>query len=181
MKDVYINRIAKFLPNQPVSNEDMEDYLGLINGNESKSRAMILRSNKIKTRYFALDKQGKPTHTNAELTAVAIRKLFDDKFCLEDLQLLTTGTSSADELQPSHALMVLGELGGSPIEAMSAHGTCNASMTSLKYACMAIKTGDVENAVCTGSETLGVWMLSSPGPIQLKGRNRVYSSPCCWP
>ncbi len=177
MKDVYINKIAKFLPNQPVSNEEMEDYLGLINGNESKSRAMILRSNKIKTRYFALDKQGKPTHTNTELTAVAVRKLFDDKFSLEDIQLLTTGTSSADELQPSHALMVLGELGGSPIEAMSAHGTCNAAMTSLKYACMAIKTGDVENAVCTGSETLGSWMLSQNFNQEIDKRKEIEKNP----
>ena len=177
MMDVYINRIAKFLPNQPVSNEEMEDYLGLVNGNESKSRAMILRSNKIKSRYYALDKQGKPTHTNAELTAVPVRELFDDEFRLEDLQLLTTGTSSADELQPSHALMVLGELGGNPIEAMSAHGTCNAAMTSLKYAFMAIKTGDVENAVCTGSETLGSWMLSQNFNHEIDTRKEIEQNP----
>ena len=101
MKEVYINRIEKFLPNQPVSNSEIEDYLGLVNGNESKAKGMILRSNKIKTRYYALDKKGKPTHTNTEITVNAIRKLFDDNFRLEDVNLLTAGTSSADALTAS--------------------------------------------------------------------------------
>ena len=32
-RSVYINKIASFLPNAPVSNEEMEDYIGLIVGN----------------------------------------------------------------------------------------------------------------------------------------------------
>lgn len=177
MKEVYINRIEKFLPNKPVSNEEMEDYLGLINGNVSKSKGMILRSNKIKTRYYALDKEGKPTHTNTEITVNAIRKLFDENFHLEDVHLLTAGTSSADALQPSHALMVHGELGGHPMEVMSAHGTCNAAMTSFKYACMAIKTGEVENAVCAGSETLGSWMLAQNFAPEIDRRKELEKNP----
>jgi len=177
MKDVYINRIEKFFPNEPVSNDDMEKFLGLINGNESKSRGMILRSNQIKNRYYALDENGKPTHTNAEITANAIRKLFDEDFGLENVELLTAGTSSPDLIQPSHALMVLGELGGKPIEAMSAHGTCNAAMTSLKYARMAIQTGDVDNAVCAGSETQGSWMLSQNFKPEIDRRKEIEKNP----
>ena len=30
MRNVYINKIAVFLPNKPVSNEEMEYYSGLI-------------------------------------------------------------------------------------------------------------------------------------------------------
>jgi 3-oxoacyl-[acyl-carrier-protein] synthase-3 len=62
MKEVYINKIEKFLPNDPVSNEEMEERLGLVNGNESINRGLILRSNQIKTRYYALDKTEIP-HT----------------------------------------------------------------------------------------------------------------------
>lgn len=177
MKDVYINRIEKFLPNHPVSNDEMEEYLGLVNGNISKSRGLILRSNQIKTRYYALDKEGNSTHTNAQLTALAIRKLFDEKLGLEDIDLITTGTSSPDTIQPSHALMVLGELGGKPVEAMSAHGTCNAAMTSLKYARMAIQTGDVENAVCAGSETMGSWMLAQNFNQEIDKRKEIEENP----
>lgn len=31
-RSVYINKIALFLPNCPISNEEMEDYIGLIGG-----------------------------------------------------------------------------------------------------------------------------------------------------
>lgn len=177
MKDVYINKIEKFLPNEPVSNDEMEDYLGLVNGNISKSRGLILRSNQIKTRYYALDKDGNSTHSNAQLTAIAIRKLFDKNFGLEDVNLITAGTSSPDTIQPSHALMILGELGGKPIEAMSAHGTCNAAMTSLKYARMALQTGDVENAICAGSETMGSWMLAQNFSPEIDKRKVIEKNP----
>ncbi|MCB2206740.1 MAG: beta-ketoacyl-ACP synthase III [Bacteroidetes bacterium] len=176
--NVYINKIEKFLPNDPVSNDEMEQYLGLINGKTSINRGLILRSNQIKTRYFALDKQGHPTHTNAELTAIAIKKLFDDHFSLDDIELLAAGTSSADAIQPSHALMVQGELGGSEhIEVMSAHGTCNAAMQSLKYAYMSVLTSQVANAVCAGSETLGSWMHARNFDTEIDKRKEIEENP----
>ena len=42
-RGVYINKIASFLPNAPVSNEEMEDYIGLIGGNPSRVRSIVLR------------------------------------------------------------------------------------------------------------------------------------------
>ncbi len=71
---VYINSIARFLPGEPVSNDEMEQYLGLVGGNmRSKSRAIILRNNKITTRYYAITKDGVSTHTNYQLAAEAVR------------------------------------------------------------------------------------------------------------
>ena len=78
LSKVYINNTSSFLPNEAVSNEEMEMYLGMINGNPSKSRGIVLRNNGIKQRYYALTKEGKPTHTNAEMTALAVRGLFKD-------------------------------------------------------------------------------------------------------
>ena len=37
MQEVYITKVAKFLPNELVQNDEMELYLGLINGKPSKS------------------------------------------------------------------------------------------------------------------------------------------------
>jgi 3-oxoacyl-[acyl-carrier-protein] synthase III len=51
MPEVYITKASKFLPNQAVSNEEMDAYLGLINGHASKGKALTLRNNGIKTRY----------------------------------------------------------------------------------------------------------------------------------
>ena len=72
---VYINKTAKFLPNNPISNDEMEDYLGLINNVKSKSKNIVLRSNKIKNRYYAIDKDGNSTHSNDKLVSLAINNL----------------------------------------------------------------------------------------------------------
>lgn len=157
-KSVYINRLAKFLPNDPVPNDEMESYLGMIGGNPSRARAIVLRNNKIKTRYYALNKNGNSTHTNAQLAAKAIKNLCDDYFKVEDIELLACGTTSPDQLLPSHASMVHGELSTNPIEILSSSGGCSSGMHALKFGYMSILTGDKNNAVCTGSEKLSTWM-----------------------
>ncbi len=177
MRDVFFTKSETFLPNDPVSNEEMEQYLGLINGNESKARGLILRSNKIKSRYYALDRNGNPTHTNAQLTATAIQKLFDKQFKLDDVELLTCGTSSPDAIQPAHALLVQGELGGKSLEVMSAHGTCNAAMLALKYAFMSVGSGLTDNAVCAGSELFSTWMLARNYDKEIDKRKEIEENP----
>ena len=52
MPEVYITRTASFMPNSPISNDEIEEYLGFINGAASKTRALILRNNKIKSYLF---------------------------------------------------------------------------------------------------------------------------------
>lgn len=175
--DVFLNRISKFLPNKAVSNDEIEESVGLINDNKSINRGLILRSNQIKTRYYAIDLDGNPTHSNAEMTAIAVRNLFDDKITLEDIELLTAGTSSPDAIQPSHASMVHGELGGHNMEVMSAGGTCNAGMLSLRYAQMAILSGQIKNAVCAGSEAFGGWMHARNFEKEIDKRKEIEENP----
>ncbi|MBM3436772.1 MAG: hypothetical protein FJY07_11210, partial [Bacteroidetes bacterium] len=100
-RSVYITRLAKFLPNDPVTNDEMENYLGRVNGQPSKARPLVLRNNLITTRYYALDKNGNSTHTNAQMTAEAIRRLTDERFGVNDIELLSCGTTSPDQLLPS--------------------------------------------------------------------------------
>ena len=59
-KAAYINSVSAYLPNSPIANEDMEDYIGKIGGNPSRVRSIVLRQNGIKTRYYGLDKKTKP-------------------------------------------------------------------------------------------------------------------------
>ena len=110
MFEVYITKAAKYLPNEAVSNDEMEAYLGLINDTASKARRIILRNNKITSRYYAVDKTGKSTHSNAQLTRNAILPLFDENFTPQDLEVLSCGTSTPDIFLPSHAAMVHGLL-----------------------------------------------------------------------
>jgi 3-oxoacyl-[acyl-carrier-protein] synthase-3 len=160
MFDVYITKAAKCLPNNAVSNDEMEDYLGLINEAASKARRLILRNNKIVSRYYALDKNGKSTHSNAELTNIAIQGLFDDRFTAQDMQLLSCGTTTPDVFAPSHASMVHGLLKNKSVELNSSTGVCCAGMNSLKFGYLSIKSGSTQNAVCTGSEKISIWMLA---------------------
>ena len=73
--NVYINNIARFLPNEPVSNDEMETVLGMVNGKPSRSRRIVLRQNGIQNRYYVIDKNGDIKYNNAEITANAIKKL----------------------------------------------------------------------------------------------------------
>ena len=178
MSNVFINRIEKYMPNDPVSNDEMEERLGLVNGNVSKSRRLILRNNGIKNRYYALDKQGNITHSNAKLASLAVKKLFDTDISISDIELLTSGTSSPDAIQPAHALLVHGEIGGDHnLEAMSAHGTCNAGMLSLKYAYLSILSGQVNNAINVASENLSSWMLAQNYQCEIDKRKEIEENP----
>lgn len=154
LNEVYITRTANFFPNNPVSNDEMEEYLGYINSKPSKSRRIVLRNNGITNRYYALEKGGKVTHTNAEMTANAVKALFNGTpGAIKSMQLLSCGTSSPDQLMPSHGVMVHGCLPESgAIEVVSPAGVCCAGMHALKYAYLAIRTGDVQTAIATGSE-----------------------------
>ncbi|MDR3261012.1 MAG: beta-ketoacyl-ACP synthase III [Tannerella sp.] len=155
---VYITRISKYLPNAPVNNDDMEKYLGIINGKPSLSRRIILKSNGIRQRYYALDEQGNVTHTNVELAANAVKLVCDDAFSIDDMELLSAGTASPEQLIPSHGVMVHGKTGGKNAEVVSFAGSCCTGIQALKYAYLSLLAGDKNNAVCVASERLSAWM-----------------------
>jgi 3-oxoacyl-[acyl-carrier-protein] synthase-3 len=178
MADVYINKITSFFPNDAVSNDEMEEYLGYIGGEKSKSKRIVLRSNGIEQRYYALKKGGEVTHSNAELTAMAIKKLFDSGDDLKNIELLACGTTSPDVLLPSHAVMVHGLLPGtSNIEVISNSGACCSGMQSFKHAWLAIKAGDKKVAVSTGSERISPQMRASAFEEELKYLERIEANP----
>ncbi|WP_454944405.1 beta-ketoacyl-ACP synthase III [Capnocytophaga granulosa] len=162
MNPVYITKASKYLPNTPIDNDQMEAFLGEINEAASKAKRIVLRNNGITTRYYALDTQGNPTHTNADLTCLAIKGLLDSHFKVEDIQVLSCGTSTPDCLLPSHAAMVHGLLKGSgAVELNSSAGVCNSGMNALKFAYLSIKSGNSTNAVCTGSERVSSWLRAN--------------------
>lgn len=158
-QQAYITDIAAFLPNAPVGNDDMESVLGKVGDQPSRARRIILRSNGIKTRHYVIDPAtGEPTHTNAELTAAAIRGLESQRFRLADADLIACGTTMADQLVPGHANMVHGELGIPPCETLSTSGVCIASTSAMKYAMLGVASGEFQHAVSAGSEVSSVVM-----------------------
>ncbi|MBW4726990.1 StlD/DarB family beta-ketosynthase [Prevotella nigrescens] len=158
-KAVYINSVSTYLPNSPIANEDMEDYIGKIGGNPSRVRSIVLRQNGIKTRYYGLDKKQNLTHSNAELAKEAVCGLFENGTIPDDLTLLACGTSTPDQLLPSHASMVHGELANFPMEIFSSAGVCLTSLQALKICYSNILAGLHQKAVCVASE------LTSPALV----------------
>lgn len=150
---VYINGTSAFLPNAPVGNDDIEKVLGLIAGKPSRARRIVLRNNGIRQRHYAIDPTtGTPTHSNAQLTAEAVRGLASERFSLDDIDCLVSGTTIPDQIMPNHGVMVHGELAIPACEVVSTAAICVAGITALKYAYMSVLSGLARNAVATASE-----------------------------
>ncbi|MGE0190364.1 MAG: beta-ketoacyl-ACP synthase III [Steroidobacteraceae bacterium] len=158
-ESVYITGTSSFLPNAPVTNDQMERILGQLGDKPSRARPTVLRSNGIQTRHYCIDPDTlEPTHNNAALTAAAVRLLAQDGFDLNQLECLACGTSIADQLMPNHASMVHGELGLPPLEVVATTGVCLSGLASVKYAYMAVASGVHRNAIATGSELSSAMM-----------------------
>ena len=174
---VYINNIAKYLPNEPVANEDMEAILGMVNGKPSRSKNIVLRQNGIKNRHYVIDKKGDVKYSNAEITAKAIKNLETDNFSIKDIEVLSCGTSIPDQLLPSHASMVHGELKNNPLEVVSPSGVCCAGMHSLKYAYLSILSEQSNNAVSTGSEVISTLLRADKFNKEMNCTNTLEKNP----
>ena len=102
MRDVYINKIAVFLPNQPVSNEEMEDYIGLIGGKSTRVRSIVLKlkTNVLRKILLGVILVFLPTLSNAQDTKVSL--------CLKDsLGQSVVGTSCSVLMQKKMSLFFL--------------------------------------------------------------------------
>ncbi len=176
MRPVYITRLSKYLPNEAIGNDEMEGVLGMVNGKPSRARAIVLRNNGIKSRYYAF-RNGVKTHTNAQLAANAVLALFDDQIPISSLELITAGTTSPEQLLPSHAVMVHGELGIHPVELISGAGACCSSIQAMKYAFMSVGCGLTETAVSVGSERLSSWMHASRFQPEAENLTRLEENP----
>lgn len=156
--EVFLTRTAAFLPFDPVGNEEIEDVLGRVGGKASRARRLILRSNGIQSRHYAVDRAtGALAMTNAQLTAEAIRRLGE----VGPIDCLATGTSLPDQLMPNHAVMVHGELGWPRMEAVACAGICLAGTAALKHAWLSVRSGEARRAVATGSELASAVMRAS--------------------
>ncbi len=153
MNSVYINAIGVFLPNEPIANDEMEDYLGRVNGVSSSAKNRVLRQNGIKNRFYALDKNQKTTHSNATLAALALENaLVKSGLNASDIQFLSTGTTQGDLPIPGFASMVHAKSTIPNCELASFQSVCASGMMALKSAFLQIKSGEKTNALSIGSE-----------------------------
>ncbi|MDO5685863.1 MAG: beta-ketoacyl-ACP synthase III [Neisseria sp.] len=160
LSDVYITRTAAFLPGEPIGNQDMETVLGKVGALPSRVRERILRANGITTRHYAIDPVSRAaTHTCAELTVAAVRRLFQNGTDKNAVSLLACATSYPDQIMPGHGVMVHGLLNDTPpYEVASLSGVCAAGMAAMKYACNSVRCGEHEHAIAVAAETASAVM-----------------------
>lgn len=179
LTDVYINRVGVFLPNQPIDNDHMEQVLGMVGETPSRVRKMILRSNAIKTRYYAIDPNTRvTTHTSTELAVEAIKHLIAQGMNVNDVSCLACATSYPDQIMPGQGVMIHGLIPNAPpYEVITTAGICVAGMTAMKHAYNAIRTGEHQGAIAVASETASAIMRGEHFQAEIEQRQLDETKP----
>lgn len=149
----YIQAAGHYLPGEPVTNEQMDDYIAPINRISARIKNKILAENGIQQRYYALDREGNTTVSHVRMTANAIEEcLRSAQASIGDVGLLAMGSSGSDALIPGFADMVQGELGAPPMETLSSLGVCASGVSAMAYAAQAIELGAHSHALVAAGE-----------------------------
>jgi 3-oxoacyl-[acyl-carrier-protein] synthase-3 len=150
---VYITALGKFLPGPPVSNEEMEEYLGMIGGKPSRLKSRILKQNGIHSRHYAIDREGRVNYWNCDLAAgAALDAVSKSELTMAEIEMLAAATSQSDLLAPGFASLAHGRLQAPSCEIASLSGVCASGVMALKYAARGIRSGERRNALVCASE-----------------------------
>ena len=153
LSSAYIISTGAYLPGEPIPSEDIELYLGQVNGKRCPLRNRVLKSNGILTRHYALNTKQEVTHSVEELATHAARQSME-RAGLEpsDVTMLATATSQGDLALPGLASMVHAQLELPECEIISAHGVCSSGMMALKGALNAVRLGEHQRAMVCAAE-----------------------------
>lgn len=153
LTDAYLTGLGTFLPGSPISNDEMEEYLGKIGGRPSRARARILKQNGIRSRHYAIDRNQRTLFRNSQMAALAVRAALERAGrTLEEIDFLAAATTQGDLLVPGFGSMVHGELAGPPCEVATLHGVCASGMVALKNAWLQVRAEGRQVAVACASE-----------------------------
>ncbi len=150
---VFITSAGKYLPGEPVNNDDIEKRLGLICNRPSRTRVKMLQQNGILTRYYALDENQQPTNTASNMAALAIREcIMNAGIDKKDVDLLAAATTQGDLPIPGFASMVHADSGIDICEIVTLHGVCGSSMMAIKNAYMQVRGEGKQHAIACAGE-----------------------------
>lgn len=151
--NAYITSTGAFLPGPPIGNDEMEDILGCVAGRPSRLKARILKSNGIRTRHYAIDRDHRTTHSNLEMAVAAARKCLDGSSVpARSIGMLSCATTQGDMVIPGFGSMVQAGLGMPGVELLTAHGICSSSVMAVKAAVNALRIGEHRCALVVVSE-----------------------------
>lgn len=151
--NVYLQSAGMFLPGAPVDNAGMDAYVAPLNRISERIKRRILAENGIQNRYYAIDGEGQTVFSNTQMAQNAIEHtLALAGKSLADVGYLSSGSSGGDALMPGFASMIQGEMAAPPMETLSVHGVCAASVGAMQAAAMAVESGAHGLALSVASE-----------------------------
>jgi len=149
----YITSTGAFLPGPAIDNDGMEAILGLVEGKPSRLKQRILKSNGIQSRHYAIDKEHRTTHSNADMAVAAARNCLDrSPVPVNAIGMLSCATTQGDLVIPGFGSMVQAGLGMPAIELLTTHGICSSGVMAVKAASNALKVGEHRSALVVVSE-----------------------------
>ncbi len=149
----YVTASGQFLPGPPIQNDAMADYIGRLSPEADRLGRLTLRKNGIRTRHYAIDRDGTTQWTAARLAAAAL----DDVMARAQIDagqvgFLATATTQNDMLVPGLASAVHAHSGLGPIEIASLQSVCAGSMMAFKLAALQVAAGEHRAALTVGAE-----------------------------
>lgn len=149
----YITSTGSFLPGPPITNDDIEAVLGLVEGKPSRLKSRILKANGIKTRHYALGEGQRTTHSNADMAVEAARNCMSrSPIPLRSIGLLCCATTQGDLVIPGFGSLVQAGLGIPEVELHTTHGICSSSAMAIRAAVNTLRLGEQASALVVVSE-----------------------------
>lgn len=153
MIDVFVTSTGAFLPGPPVSNAEIEDLLGYVEGKKSRLKNRILKANGIKTRHYAIDKNHHTTYSNTAMGVCAARQCMQmSSLPINRIGMLSCATTQGDLVIPGFASLIQADLGIPSVELHTSHGICSSSVMAIKSAVNTLRVGDQNSALVVTSE-----------------------------
>jgi len=153
MQNVFVTQTGQFLPGPPIDNAAMVDHIGRLSPEAERLGRLTLRQNRIRTRHYALDKEGRTDWTVATLAAAALADVIAHaEISPRDIGYLATATTQNDILVPGLASGVHAASGLPPMEIASLQSVCASSMMALKTAALQVSAGEHRAALVVGAE-----------------------------
>ena len=156
----FITHTGSFLPGPSVSNNEIEKYLGSVDGEEDVKKT-ILKMNGIVNRHYAQDDQQQPTFDVYQLACEAIQDCLAKRDPASHIEapvsLLTAGTTYAPFSGPGiasilHSQLQEKQLLSRPVEIGSHGGICSSAAAAMVSAIRSVAAGEHQAAICVGTE-----------------------------
>ena len=153
----FITQSGSFLPGDPVANDDIEKYLGHVEG-EADIKRSVLRMNGIESRHYAQDQQQQPTSDVYRMACDAIEDCLTKRgSVVKPASFLSAGTTYAPLGGPGMCSLLHDQLAkrgliDGPAEISSHAGICTSAAAAFVSATRAVAAGEHETAICVGAE-----------------------------